>query len=195
MGTDPVDILSRHKVPRHRLTRRDYYRIGEAGVLGENDRVELLEGQLVDMSPISPRHAIITDNLHDLLAAAFAGRAKVRGQNPVVLNDGSEPQPDIAVARRPWLGYPHEHPTPDDIFLLIEVADSSLAFDRTVKLELYARAKIREVWIVDLTADVVMVHRAPSGGGYGSVIRVVAPGMLDVEGLPGAAIPVADVFA
>ncbi len=195
MNTAPVDILTRYPVPRHRLSRRDYYRLGEAGILGEGDRVELLEGQLVDLAPIGPRHAIVTENLNELLVTGFADRARVRCQNPVVLDDGSEPQPDFALVRRPWRGYPATHPGPDDIFLLIEVADSSLDFDRTVKLELYARAGIREFWIVDLTTDGVLVHRRPSGGVYGSVVRVQAPAALDVEGLPGVTIPVTVVFA
>ena len=195
MTTPPADILIRYPVPRHRLTTRDYHRMGEAGILSGNDRVELLEGQLVDMSPIGPRHAIVTENLNELLVTAFAGRARIRCQDPVVLDDGSEPQPDLALVRRPWRGYPHTHPEPGDIFLLIEVADSSLDFDRTVKLELYARACIREVWIVDLTTDGVLVHRRPSGGGYGSVVRVESPGVLGIEELPGVTISVAEVFA
>jgi len=195
MDAPPIDILTRHPGRRHRLTRRDYHRLGEAGILGEDDRVELLEGQLVDMSPIGPRHAIVTGNLIELLVTAFAGRARVRCQDPVALDDGSEPQPDLALVQHPWLGYPHTHPGPDDIFLLIEVADTSLDFDRTVKLELYARAGIREVWIVDLTTDVVFVHREPSGGRYGSVVRLEAPSVLGVETLPGVTIPLAKVFA
>jgi Uma2 family endonuclease len=195
MDTAPVDILTRYPVPRHRLTRRDFHRMGEAGILGNNDRVELLEGQLVDMSPIGPRHAIVTANLIQLLVMAFAGRARVRCQDPVGLDDGSEPQPDVALVQQPWRGYPHTHPGPDDTFLLIEVADTSLDFGRTVKLELYARARIREVWIVDLTTDLVFVHRDPSGGGYASVVRVEAPAMLGVERLPGVMIPVAEIFA
>jgi Uma2 family endonuclease len=195
MDTAPADIMSRYPVRRHRLTRQDYYRLGEAGILGEDDRVELLEGQLVDMSPIGPRHAIVTGNLIQQLFAACAGQAWVRCQDPVVLNDGSEPQPDVALVQRPWRGYPQTHPGPDDIFLLIEVSDRSLDFDRTVKLELYARAGIREVWIVDLTTDGVLVHRSPSGGVYGSVVRAEAPAVLGVESLPGVTIPVAEVFA
>ena len=195
MASAPVDILTRYQVPRRRLTRRDYYRLGEAGILGVGDRVELLEGQLVDMSPIGPRHAIVTDNLNELLVASVASRARVRCQQPVALDDGSEPQPDFALVRRPWRGYPHTHPGPDDVFLLIEVSDSSLDFDRSVKLELYARAGIPEVWIVDLTVDGVLVHRRPSGGEYGSMVRLEAPGLLDVEGLPGVVIPIAGVFA
>jgi len=196
MDTAPVDVLARYPVPRrHRLTRRDYYRMGETGILREDDRVELLEGQLVDMSPIGPRHTIVTDNLNELLVTGFAGRAKVRCQEPVVLDDGSEPQPDFALVQRPWIGYPHTHPGPGDIFLLIEVSDSSLTFDRTVKLELYARANIREVWIVDLTTDTVLVHRQPAAGEYRSVDRTKAPELLSVEALPGPTIPVAAIFA
>ncbi len=111
-----------------------------------------------------------------------------------MLDDGSEAQPDFALVRRPWRGFPETHPGPEDIFLLIEVADRSLAFDRTVKLELYARAGVPEVWIVDLTRDVVMVCRGPSGGGYGSVVPAEAPGVLGVEGVPGVSVSVAEVF-
>jgi Uma2 family endonuclease len=169
--------------------------MGEAGILGHTDRVELLEGQLVDLPPIGPRHAIVTGNLIQLLVAACTGRARVRCHDPVVLDDGSEPQPDIALVQRPWRGYPDTHPGPDDIFLLIEVADTSLDFDRMVKLELYARAGIREVWIADLTTGMVFVHRGPSAGGYASVVQAAAPALLGVEGLPRVTIPVAAVFA
>jgi len=117
------------------------------------------------------------------------GHLRLFGAEFRVLDGGSEPQPDLALVRRPWRGYPHTHLEPDDIFLLIEVADSSLDFDRTVKRELYARAGILDVWIVDLTTDLVLVHRRPSGGGYGLVVRVEAPGVLGVEGLPGMVIP------
>jgi hypothetical protein len=195
MDTGQVDLLSRYPVPRHRLTRDHYHRMGAAGILGENDRVELLDGQLVDMSPIGPRHALVVDALNELLVTAFAGRARVRVQSPVVLDDGSEPQPDLALLRWPWRGHPQSHPEPDGIFLLIEVSDSSLNFDRRVKLPLYARAGVREVWIVDLTTDVVLVHRNPSGSRYRSIRRAAAPNVLDVADLPGPSIPVAALFA
>jgi len=195
MDTGQTDILSRYAVPRHRLTRRDYYRLAEAGILREDDRVELLEGQLIDMAPSGPRHSLVVAFLTELLVGACAGRALVRVQSPVALDDGSEPEPDLALANRAWIGRAHDHPGPADLFLLIEVADSSLRIDRGVKLELYARAGIREVWIVDLTTDRVLVHRLPSGGGYESVNRVKAPGVLEVEALPGVTIPVASVFS
>lgn len=195
MDTERADVLDRHPVPRHRLTLDEYHRLGEAGVLGEADRVELLEGQLVDMSPIGPRHALAVDALNELLVTAVAGRAGVRVQNPVVLDDRTEVHPDIAMVRRPWQGYPGAHPRPIDIFVLVEVADTSLETDRGAKLELYARAGIREFWIVDLTTDGVFVYRNPEGGRYGSMSRVDRSGTLEVQDLPGVAIRAASLFA
>jgi Uma2 family endonuclease len=187
-------ILSRYPVPRHRLTRRDYYRLAEAGILDEDDRVELLEGQLVDMSAIGPRHALAVDALNELLVMAAAGRAAVRVQNPIVLDDNSEPQPDFTLVRRPWDGYPHEHPRPSDIYLLIEVADSSLEFDLGAKLELYASAGIREFWVADLTSNRLLVHRRPRDGRYASVAVVDMSGTVQVEALPDVTISVAQIF-
>ncbi len=195
MDTGQVDVLSRHPVPRHRLTVKDYHRLGEAGILGEDDRVELLEGQLVDMSPIGPRHALAIDALTELLVTAVSRRASVRVQNPIVLDDESEPQPDFAVVRRPWRGYPDQHPQPEDILLLIEVSDSSLDTDKGAKLALYARAGVREFWIVDLTTNKVIVHREPGGESYQEVTSVEGPGALDIQALPGVTIPVASIFS
>jgi len=194
MDMPDADVLSRHPVPRHRLTVSEYHRLAEAGILGEDDRVELLQGQLVDMSPIGPRHALAVDALNDLLMAATAGQAAVRVQNPVTVDNSTEPQPDIALVRRPWRGYPGAHPGPEDVFLLVEVADSSLMTDAGAKLELYARAGIRELWIVDLTTDVVHVHRSPVGGTYSVATRIGPSGTLDVEALPGVSIPAAPLF-
>lgn len=195
MDTGHADILTRHPVPRRRLTVDEYHRLGEVGILGEDDRVELLEGQLVDMSPIGPRHALAVDALNELLVTAVAGRAGVRVQNPIGLGGWSEPQPDIVLVRRPWRGHPNAHPQPGDIFLLIEVADVSLETDLGAKLELYARAGIREFWIIDLTTDGVLVHRNPSGDKYESMTRVEPSGVLDVKDLPGVTISAASVFA
>jgi Uma2 family endonuclease len=194
MDTAGIDVLTRYAVPRHRLTVRDYHRLGEAGILGEDDRVELLEGQLVDMSPIGPRHAHAVDALTELLVIAATGRAVVRVQNPIVLDDASEPQPDFSLLRKSLHGYLDEHPRPPDVHLVIEVADSSLGFDLGAKLELYARAGIREFWVVDVTSTRVLVHRGPRDGGYASVTTVGMSGTLQVEALPDVTIPVAAIF-
>jgi Uma2 family endonuclease len=114
------------------------------------------------------------------------------------LRRGREPdakQPGFAIVRHPWRSHPHSHPAPGDIFLPIEVWNSSLDVDRTVKLALYARGGIREVWIRDLTTDGVLVHRSPTAEGYRSATRVAAPDSLGVEALPGTTIPIAAVFA
>lgn len=189
-----TEILSRYRVPRHRLTVSDYYRLAEAGILGKADRVELLEGQLVDMSPIGPRHALATGVLTELLVLATAGQAHVRVQLPIALDDFSEPEPDFALVRRPWDGYPDSHPKALDVLLLIEVADSSLDYDSGAKLEIYSRAGIREFWIVDLTTNQVLVHRGPTDGGYGSVMTIGMSGTLQIEAMPSVTIPVAKIF-
>jgi Uma2 family endonuclease len=165
------------------------------GILSDGDRVELLEGQLVEMSPIGPRHALAVDALMYALVASVADGATVRVQNPVTLDGGSEPQPDLVVVRRPWRGYPGAHPSAEDILLLIEVADSSLETDQGAKRAMYAKAGIREFWVVDLTRDVVLVHRNPTGLVYGSVTTVTMSGMLAVEALPGVSVAVATIFA
>ena len=194
MDSGAVDVLTRYPVPRHRLTVEDYHRLGTAGILGEDDRVELLEGQLVDMSPIGPRHALTIDSLTLALVRAVGDHAWVRVQNPITLDRRSEPQPDFTVVRRPWPGYPNAHPGPDDVHLLIEVSDSSLDFDLGAKRELYARAGIREFWVVDLTSNGILVHRDPAGGQYGSVTRIEPAGVLHIAALPGVSIPAASLF-
>ena len=115
-------------------------------------------------------------------------------QNPIVLDGATEPQPDIVLVRRPWHGYPTAHPQPGDIFLVIEVADTSRETDRGAKLELYAMAGIPEFWIVDLMTDGVLVCRNPGGDRYGSMARVEPAGVLEVAALPGVTIQAASLF-
>ncbi len=189
-----ADILARHPVPRRRLSVAEYHRMTEIGVLYEGDRVELLEGQLVQMPPIGPRHALAVDALTEMLVFALAGRARLRVQNPVTLDGGSEPQPDVSVLAHRWPGYPNTHPGPADVFLLIEVADSSFNTDSGAKLAVYAKAGIREYWIVDLMENLVHVHRQPSGFVYQSVTTVTPAQSLDIEGLPGVTIAAQNIF-
>ena len=189
-----MDILSRHPAPRRRLTTAEFYRMGEVGILGADDRVELIEGQLVAMSPIGVRHALAVDSLNEQFIYAAAGRAKVRVQHPVTLDDGTEPQPDIALVRDRWHGYPQRHPGPQDILLLVEVSDASLPFDRAGKCELYARSGIQEYWIVDLIKNVVRIHREPASNGYASESELGALSRLEVQALPGVTIQAALLF-
>ncbi len=153
---------------RHKVDVDAYHRMAEAGIFGESHHIELIDGDLIDMAPIGQSHAALVGGLAEALFIACAGRAIVWPQNPIRLDRSSEPQPDLAVLRRRADFYATgEPPGPADVLLLVEVADSSLRFDRTVKLPLYARAGIAEFWLVDLKRRVVDVYRAPAGGGYG----------------------------
>jgi Uma2 family endonuclease len=144
----------------------DYHRMVDCGILREGDPVELLEGQVVVMMSIGIRHAACVDRLTQILILALRGEATVRVQGPIVLDDGAEPEPDIAIFKQagPW-PFPG-HPRPEAVFLVIEVADSSLAYDRDIKIPLYAKAGIPEVWLIDLTTDTAVVYRNPLGDAY-----------------------------
>ncbi len=160
---------------RHKLDMDDFYRMAEADIFGEHDRIELIDGDLIDMAPIGQGHEAAVNGLNEALVLACAGRAIVSPQNSLRLNRLNVPQPDFAVLRRRADFYATgARPTPDDVLLLIEVADSSLTFDRTVKLPLYARAGIADYWIVDLTRRVLDVHRKPAGDSYGQMSTHVA---------------------
>jgi Uma2 family endonuclease len=191
---DP-DILKLYPVPRYRLTVAQYQRMGQTGIFDQDDRVALLEGQLVAMSPIGPRHAFVVGALTILLMPPRSGDVRLHVQNPVTLDDGSEPQPDITLLRHPWQGSPTTNPRAGDVSLLVEVADSIPDFDRGAKSKISARAGIREYWVVDLTTDTVHDYRAPSGGSYTASDAVRAPTVLDIEALPGVTIPAAEIFA
>ena len=161
--------LERPEAPvRHRFDVDDYYRMAEAGILSRGDRVELIEGEIVDMAPIGSAHAGATDHLSKLVARAFAdGLVHVRVQGPLRLDAYNEPEPDLLLLRPRADGYRASHPTAADVLLLVEVADSSLAYDRGAKLALYARHGVPEVWIVDLAGRAVEVCRQPRPQGYG----------------------------
>jgi Uma2 family endonuclease len=152
---------------RHKLDVEAYHRMADAGIFGEDDRIELIDGDLIDMAPIGQGHAGIVGGLTEALFIACAGRAIVWPQNPVLLDRANEPQPDLAILRRRADFYATgERPGPADILLLVEVADTSLRFDQRVKLPLYARAGIRELWIVDMKRGALDAYRVPEGDGY-----------------------------
>jgi Uma2 family endonuclease len=151
---------------RHRLTVAEYYRMAEAGILGEDDRVELIEGEIIDMPPIGTDHTSVVKRLNSIFARNVGVRAIVSVQDPIRLNPRSEPQPDIALLRYRADFYRHAHPGPEDVLLLVEVADSSLRYDREVKLPLYARHGIPEVWIVDLEHRRLEIYRRPAEETY-----------------------------
>ncbi|GIX47751.1 MAG: hypothetical protein KatS3mg131_1962 [Candidatus Tectimicrobiota bacterium] len=154
---------------KRRFTVAEYHKMAEAGILGEDDRVELIEGEIVAMAPIGSRHAACVDRLNRLFSQRTGERAIVRVQNPVRLGEHSEPQPDVALLRPRPDFYAAEHPGPEDVLLVVEVAETSAAPDRAVKVPLYARFGIPEVWLVDLAAAQVEVYRQPAPQGYQAV--------------------------
>jgi Uma2 family endonuclease len=192
MAPGETRLLARNPwVARRPITVAEYHRMGEAGILSERDRVELIEGELVAMAPIGSNHSGTVNTLNRRLILRVGDRGVVAVQNPVRLDDLSEPQPDFAVLKPRPDDYRLATPRADEVLLIIEVADSSLAYDRAVKRSLYARHRIPEFWIVNLQAGEVEVCRTPSGDDYASVSRVGRAGMLEPELLPGATIPVA----
>jgi hypothetical protein len=181
---------------RRRFTRAEYYRMAEVGILGWRDRVELLRGEIVEMSPIGPRHSAFVDNLTRLLIRCLDDRAIVRVQGPVALADDTEPQPDLAVLRRRHdVPYREREAWAEDALLMIEVAESTLAYDRSTKMRLYAEAGIPEYWVVDCAAETVEVHRGPGPDGYRDVSQVAGAAMLTLQAFPGVELTPADIFA
>jgi Uma2 family endonuclease len=190
-----LGLLSRYPAaPRRLLTVDEYHRMGEAGILTDDDRVELIEGELVAMAPIGTEHIASTNALTRLLVLAVGDRGIVSVGNPVRLNRHNEPQPDFAVLKRRD-DYRKTMPRPEDTMLAVEVANTSLEYDRKVKLALYARAGIPEVWIVNLAAEEVEVHRSPAADNYTSVTHAGRSDDLTIEALPGVVIPVLRIFA
>ena len=178
---------------RRRFTVYEYHRMGEAGILHEDDRVELIEGELVEMAAIGTRHFACVNRLNRLILGAVGDEAIVSVQNPVRLDEYTEPQPDVTVIRP--RDYRLSLPGPEDVLLLIEVSDTTLAYDRGVKLPLYARAGIQEVWIVNLSGGTVERHTDPSANGYRSLVNARPGEGIEAAALPGLKLAVDDVFA
>ncbi len=151
---------------RHRVSVADYHLMAEVGILAPDARVELLDGEVFDMAPMKSRHAWVVSLLNERLIVASAQQFHCRCQMPLHLSEHSEPEPDLMVLRRRDDGYRAQHPTPADVLLLIEVSDTSLGYDLGVKLPLYARHGVPEVWVVDLDRNRVRVFRQPVEDGY-----------------------------
>ncbi|MER3399777.1 MAG: Uma2 family endonuclease [Thermoflexus sp.] len=182
------------RVARRLFTVEDYHRMREAGILSEDDRVELIEGEILEMSPIGSRHAGTVARLVRIFSQRLGERAVVWPQNPIRLGVYSEPQPDVALLRPREDFYEAEHPGPGDVWLVVEVADRSVEGDRGVKAPLYGRAGIPEFWLVDLAAGVVEVYREPGVEGYRSVRRLGPGETLAPLAFPDCVLPVEEIL-
>lgn len=176
-----VSIAVPSRIDERRFTADEYQRLGEFGVIGPEERVELIEGKIIRMSPVGPFHSFVVQRILAQLAPLISEQLLVFVQNPIRLNESSEPEPDIAVVKGPADTYRSRLPGPDDILLLIEVADSSLKFDRGEKLSLYAEHRIPEVWVVNLVGHEVESYSNPIEGRFQSSRTVV--GQEKVEAL------------
>ena len=150
----------------HKYTVAEYHVMGEAGILTQNDRVELIDGEIVQMPPIGSSHQETVDVLTELFVSLVSGEARVRVQGPVRLGERGEPEPDLLLLRRREGFYRSAHPQPNDVFLAVEVSETTLRYDRNVKVPLYAQQGIPEVWLVNLPAETVEVYRDPQGAAY-----------------------------
>jgi Uma2 family endonuclease len=172
------------EVPRHRFTVEEYHRMGHVGLLHPDARVELIEGEIIDMSPVGRVHRAIVNRIDAGLKQALPERAIVQVQASVVLSDISEPEPDIALLRWRDDFYLGQDPGPDDILVLVEVGESSARYDRVVKAPLYARSGVPEVWLVDLPTWTIRVLTQPGPRGYADE-ATLGPGatlaLLDLE--------------
>ncbi|MDD5248581.1 MAG: Uma2 family endonuclease [Rhodocyclaceae bacterium] len=191
----PILLQARERaaVPYHRWTVAEFHQMASAGLLDETDRVELIEGEMIDMAPIGSRHAFLVDRMAELLSGGPRAAHMVRVQNPVALGERSEPQPDIVLVKRD--NYADRHPGPLDILLIVEVSDSTLEYDRDVKLALYARHGIPEVWLVDVNAGELTAYREPAEGQYRLIRKPTAAEAVSPVAVPEVAVRLAEIMA
>jgi len=179
---------------RHRLSVAEYYRMAEVGILQPDARVELIDGEIIDMAPIGSRHNAIVDRLARTLQQAVRDLAIVRTQGSVSLGSYSEPHPDIALLRPHADSYFTAQPGASEICLIVEVADSSLAFDRDVKVPLYARHQLAEMWLIDIEHRRLKRHRHPSPDRYALIDEPSLQSPLSVSTIAGVAIDLSTLF-
>lgn len=172
---------------RYKFTAEEYHRMGEAGIFTEDDRVELIEGDIIQMAPVGDPHINAVDRLNEVFVIAVAGKARVSVQNPVRLSPRSEPQPDLLVLRRESFGRAGR---PDDVLVLVEVSDTTLRYDRDIKLPLYARHAIPHVLNVDMPGGAVVHYFEPHDGGYRQSTRYARGDTFTLEILPSVTISI-----
>jgi len=179
---------------RHAVTADEFLRMGEAGVFRPEERLELIEGEIVEMAPIGSQRAGTVILLNRLLAKLAGEAVLVSVQNPIVAGERSVPQPDLALLRPRADSYTKSHPRPADVLLVIEVSDTTLAYDLGTKLPLYARAGIREAWVVDLAGREVRVFRDPAPSGYRTSFAAGPGATVSLQSLAAVSIAVAELF-
>jgi Uma2 family endonuclease len=189
-----MHALEEPRLKHHRLTVEQYHRMAETGVLEPDARVELIEGELLDMAPIGTRHWATVNRLNRLLVQAAGERAIVSIQSSIRLDRYTEPEPDVAVLRPRDDFYAGALPSGHDALLVVEVADSSLGYDMHTKARLYANHGVAAYWVVDLTAAQLHLFAAPQGDAYGDTRSTATPGLVAVPGLDGCGVDLSSLF-
>ena len=179
---------------RTRITTNRYQMMVATGVLTKYDRIELIEGDMLDMAPIGTKHSAITSRLHELFVLAVSRSATVVSGGPVNLGEYSEPQPDLMLLKRRTDFYSGKIPESADVLLLVEVSDSSLAFDQSVKLNLYARYGVSEYWVVDVEGSRVVTYLEPTAKGYVRKLEFAAADSVAPQAFPGVKIAVREIL-
>ena len=188
------DAMMEPAQKRYPISVQMYHVMAEHGAFAPDERVELIDGEIIEMSPIGSRHARVVDYLNAFLSERFGKHYIIRIQSPIIVGDMSEPQPDLSVLRHREDFYRDSHPTGDDIALVIEVADSSAGFDRSRKVPKYAAAGIPETWLIDLESEHVEVHFSPKNTAYG-IVKIYLRGEDAIsETMPEFKLPVADIL-
>ncbi|GFZ99996.1 Uma2 family endonuclease [Okeania sp. KiyG1] len=179
---------------RQLFTVDQYYKMLDAGVFTENQRVELIRGEIIKISPMGIRHSASVKCLAELFILRLAQTVTVGIQDPVRLNNTSEPQPDISLLQRRPDFYETRHPQPENVFLLIEVSDTTIKYDREIKVPLYAENNIVEVWLVNLTEECLEVYRQPKGNGYEIVQTFQRGETVTIQALPDVTFTVDEIL-
>jgi Uma2 family endonuclease len=188
MGNMVVQLL------RKKFTVAEFQQMAETGIIKDDDRVELLEGEIIEMGKIGSRHAAFVDHLNDLFREKLGRRVLVRIQNPIQVGSYSQPQPDVALVRRRDDYYEEAHPSPLDVFLLVEVADTTIESDREIKIPLYGRSGILETWLINLNETCVEVYRQPSPDGYQQEQKLLPGQIIIPDAFPNIQVMVNEIF-
>lgn len=182
------------EIAKRLFTVEEYHKMTGTGILGEDDCVELINGEILKMPPIGSHHAAYVDKLNALFSPRLVGQALIRIQSPIQLNNLSQPQPDLALLRLRDDFYWQSHPTVSDVMLVIEVAETSSDYDRNIKLPLYAQSSIDEVWLIDVSNRRLEVHRQPQDGQYRQVHILLRGHSISPLHLPHFNIPVDELL-
>lgn len=181
-------------IKRRQITVDDYHRMGEIGLIGPDERVELIEGEMIDMAPIGSDHASIVNKLNGLLVQAVKEKGILSVQNPVRLSNRTEPEPDFAVLKPRADFYNKQLPTAVDTLLIVEVSNTSERYDREIKLPLYANHGVPEVWLISIERKTLSIYKTPIGDRYQHEQTTDAPGIIALSSLPDVSVDLSTLF-